>query len=150
MKDIFQKETTEGLISRIENLSPQSQRLWGKMSVSQMLAHCNVTYELVYDNKHPRPNALKRFFIKAFVKNVVVSEKPYKKSIPTAPIFLVGDDKDFEVEKSRLIDYLRRTQELGENYFNGRESLSFGRLNKQEWSNMFYKHLDHHLNQFGV
>ena len=115
-----------------------------------MLAHCNVTYELVYDNKHPRPNALKRFFIKAFVKNVVVSEKPYKKSIPTAPIFLVGDDKDFEVEKSRLIDYLRRTQELGENYFNGRESLSFGRLNKQEWSNMFYKHLDHHLNQFGV
>ena len=150
MKDIFQKETTEGLISRIENLSPQSQRLWGKMSVSQMLAHCNVTYELVYDNKHPRPNALKRFFIKAFVKNVVVSEKPYKKSIPTAPIFLVGDDKDFEVEKSRLIIYLRRTQELGENYFNGRESLSFGRLNKQEWSNMFYKHLDHHLNQFGV
>ena len=150
MKDIFQKETTEGLISRIENLSPQSQRLWGKMSVSQMLAHCNVTYELVYDNKHPRPNALKRFFIKAFVKNIVVSEKPYKKSIPTAPIFLVGDDKDFEVEKSRLIDYLRRTQELGENYFNGRESLSFGRLNKQEWSNMFYKHLDHHLNQFGV
>ena len=150
MKNIFQKETTEGLISRIENLSPQSQRLWGKMNVSQMLAHCNVTYELVYDNKHPRPNALKRFFIKAFVKNVVVSEKPYKKSIPTAPIFLVGDDKDFEVEKSRLIDYLRRTQELGENYFNGRESLSFGRLNKQEWSNMFYKHLDHHLNQFGV
>ena len=150
MKDIFQKETTESLISRIENLSPQSQRLWGKMNVSQMLAHCNVTYELVYDNKHPRPNALKRFFIKAFVKNVVVSEKPYKKSIPTAPIFLVGDDKDFEVEKSRLIDYLRRTQELGENYFNGRESLSFGRLNKQEWSNMFYKHLDHHLNQFGV
>ena len=150
MKNIFQKETTEGLISRIENLSPQSQRLWGKMNVSQMVAHCNVTYELVYDNKHPRPNALKRFFIKAFVKNVVVSEKPYKKSIPTAPIFLVGDDKDFEVEKSRLIDYLRRTQELGENYFNGRESLSFGRLNKQEWSNMFYKHLDHHLNQFGV
>ena len=150
MKNIFQQETTEGLISRIEDLSPQSQRLWGKMSVSQMLAHCNVTYELVYDNKHPRPNALKRFFIKAFAKKVVVGEKPYKKSIPTAPIFLVSDDKDFEAEKRRLIDYLRRTQELGEPYFDGNESLSFGRLTKQEWNNMFYKHLDHHLNQFGV
>ena len=150
MKNIFQQETTEGLISRIEDLSPQSQRLWGKMSVSQMLAHCNVTYELVYDNKHPRPNALKRFFIKAFAKKVVVGEKPYKKSIPTAPIFLVSDDKDFEAEKRRLIDYLRRTQELGEPYFDGKESLSFGRLTKQEWNNMFYKHLDHHLNQFGV
>ena len=62
----------------------------------------------------------------------------------------MSDDKDFETEKRRLIDYLRRTQELGENYFDGKESLSFGRLNKQQWNNMFYKHLDHHLRQFGV
>ncbi|MCJ8164098.1 hypothetical protein MKJ04_04535 [Pontibacter sp. E15-1] len=30
------------------------------------------------------------------------------------------------------------------------ESHSFGRLSSQEWNNMFYKHLDHHLSQFGV
>ena len=52
MKNIFEKDTTEEVISRIEKLSPESQRLWGRMSVSQMLAHCNVTYEMVYDNKN--------------------------------------------------------------------------------------------------
>lgn len=150
MKNIFEKDTTEEVISRIEKLSPESQRQWGKMSVSQMLAHCNVTYEMVYDNKHPKPGAIKRFFIKSFAKALVVGDKPYKQNLPTAPVFLVSDDKDFETEKRRLIDYLRRTQELGENYFDGKESLSFGRLNKQQWNNMFYKHLDHHLRQFGV
>ena len=138
------------MVSRIEKLSPHTQGLWGKMNVSQMLAHCNVTYEMVYDNKHPRLNFLKRFFIKAFAKNVVVGEKPYKKGMPTAPVFIMSDNKDFETEKRRLIDYLYRTQELGEEHFEGKESLSFGPLNKQEWNNMFYKHLDHHLNQFGV
>jgi hypothetical protein len=59
-------------------------------------------------------------------------------------------DKDFEAEKSRLIAYIERTQQLGENEFDGKESESFGVLTKTEWSNMMYKHLDHHLQQFGA
>jgi hypothetical protein len=31
-----------------------------------------------------------------------------------------------------------------------KEPLSFGALTKTEWSNMLYKHLDHHLTQFGA
>ena len=50
----------------------------------------------------------------------------------------------------RLIDYINRTQQLGENHFDGKESHSFGPLTKTEWNNMFYKHLDHHLAQFGA
>lgn len=44
MKNIFQTEVTQEIISRINNLLPNTPALWGKMSVSQMLAHCNVTY----------------------------------------------------------------------------------------------------------
>jgi hypothetical protein len=60
------------------------------------------------------------------------------------------DAKNFEKEKNRLMGYLIKTQELGEAYFDQKESHSFGKLSKTEWSNMFYKHLDHHLSQFGV
>ena len=88
--------------------------------------------------------------LKTFVKNAVVSEKPYKKNGPTAPEFLIKDEKNFDTEKNRLIVYITKTQELGDNYFDNKESHSFGKLTKTEWSNMFYKHLDHHLNQFGV
>lgn len=58
--------------------------------------------------------------------------------------------RNFVEEKARLIDYLIKTQKLGENHFDGMESHSFGNLTKEEWNIMFYKHLDHHLSQFGV
>jgi len=150
MKNVFQQEDVKEIIARIEQLTPNSQRLWGTMDVAQMLAHCNVTYELVYDNKHPKANFLKRFILKLFVKNIVVSEKPYKKNNPTAPEFVIADERDFELEKKRLIDYINKTQALGTTFFEGKESNSFGNLTANEWNNTFYKHLDHHLQQFNV
>ena len=115
-----------------------------------MMAHCCVAYEMVYENKHKAPNAFMKFFLKLFVKDMVVGPKPYKKNSQTAPAFLIKDERDFETEKARLISYLKKTQELGAEHFDDKESLSFGKLSKAEWNVMFYKHLDHHLAQFGV
>ncbi len=150
MKNIFTKEVTEEVIQRIENLTSETQPIWGKMSVAQMLAHCCVTYEMIYTDKHPKPNAFTKFMLKLFVKKIVVSEKSYAKNGRTAPQFLITDEKVFATEKQRLIDYINQTQKLGATYFEGKESNSFGKLTKKEWNNMFYKHLDHHLTQFGV
>ena len=150
MKNIFEKSVTDEVIGRINKLTTDSKPLWGKMSVDQMLAHCNVTYEFEYEDKHPKPTGFKKWLIKLLAKNLVVGEKPYKKNSRTAPEFIMVDKKNFETEKGRLIAYLIKTQELGENHFDGKDSHSFGPLTKTEWSNMFYKHLDHHLNQFGV
>lgn len=150
MKNAFIKTDTEDFINRINQLTPETKALWGKMDVSQMLSHCNVTYEFLYDDIHPKPNAFMKLILKLFVKKMVVNEKSYKPNNPTAPQFIITSDKNFEVEKGRLIDYINRTQELGEAYFDGKESHSFGKLNKTEWNNMFVKHLDHHFKQFGV
>jgi hypothetical protein len=150
MKNVFTPEITEELVARINKLHSYSRPLWGKMNVAQMLAHCNVTYELVYDDKHPIPNPIMKFLIKLFVKDYVVNEKPFKQNGHTAPHFKIVDTKDFEAEKRRLITYLQKTQQLGEIHFEGKESHSFGKLTSQQWNNMFYKHLNHHLNQFGV
>ncbi|RFC53765.1 DUF1569 domain-containing protein [Brumimicrobium aurantiacum] len=150
MKNIFEKEVTEEVVARINALDAQSIPQWGKMSVDQMLAHCSVSYELVYENKHPKPKGIKKWMLKTLVKKVVVNEKPYKKNGMTAPEFLIADQKVFDQEKNRLIAYIKKTQELGENHFDGKESHSFGKLTSQEWNNMFYKHLNHHLTQFGV
>ena len=150
MKNIFKIEVTNEVIERIEKLTMNSQPNWGKMSVSQMLAHCSVTYEMVYTDKHAKPNVLTKFMLKLFVKKIVVSEKRYAKNGRTAPQFLIVDEKDFQTEKKKLIDYIKKTQELGTTYFEGKESHSFGKLSSVEWNNSFYKHLNHHLDQFGV
>ncbi|SFE04805.1 DUF1569 domain-containing protein [Flavobacterium phragmitis] len=150
MQNIFLLEDCEELISRINKLKSDSQPLWGKMSVDQMLAHCNVTYEMVYDDIHPKPNAFLRLILKYFVKKKVVDETPYPRNIKTAPQFIISGNRNFNIEKERLISYIKRTQELGKNSFEGKESLSFGKLSSEEWNNMFAKHLDHHFAQFGV
>ncbi|EDM43403.1 hypothetical protein SCB49_00100 [unidentified eubacterium SCB49] len=150
MKDIFTKQVTDEVISRINALEVTTQPNWGKMSVDQMLAHCNVTYEMVYENKYSKPMVIKKWLMKTFIKNIVVGEKPFKKNSRTAPEFVMAGDKDFEAEKNRLIAHLQKTQELGGAHFEGKESLSFGPLTKNEWNNMFYKHIDHHLTQFNV
>ncbi|RNI25693.1 DUF1569 domain-containing protein [Rufibacter latericius] len=150
MKNVFEQRDVAEVLARIDHLSPTSQPLWGKMTVAQMLAHCNVMYEMAFENIHAKPNPFMRLILKLLVKSKVVNEEPYQKNIRTAPQFLIKETKDFELEKSRLIDYIQKTRKLGKNYFEGKESLSFGKLNSQEWNNMFYKHLDHHLRQFGV
>ena len=150
MKNIFLKEVTDEVIGRIEKLTNTSQPNWGKMSVGQMLAHCCVTYEMVYTDKHSKPNAFAKLMLKLFVKKIVVSDKPYAKNGRTASQFIISDEREFESEKTRLINFINKTQELGESAFDGKESHSFGALNSEEWNNMFYKHLDHHLTQFGV
>ena len=150
LPDIFTKEVSEAVIQRIQALKPDTQPLWGKMGVAQMLGHCNVTYEMAYENKHAKPNFFVRLLLKAFVKNGVVGEGPYKKNTPTASAFIIKDERKFELEKQRLIDFIRKTQALGGASFSNKESLSFGPLSTTEWNNLFYKHLDHHLAQFGV
>ena len=151
LPNIFTKEVSDGIITRISNLTPETQRQWGKMDVARMLAHCCVTYEMVYEpDKHPKPNLVIGLILKLFVKRVVTNEKPFKRNNPTGPQFIMKSDKDFETEKRRLIAYIAKTQALGENEFDGKTSASFGVLDKTGWNNMFYKHLDHHLTQFGV
>lgn len=150
MKNIFDPSNSAELLQRIEQLNPNSKALWGKMDVAQMLAHCNVAYELVYDPQHPKPTGLKKWLLKTFVKDAVVGEKPYKRNSRTAPEFIISGEKKFEVEKSRLVEFLQKTQQLGVAHFDQKESHSFGKLSHTEWSNLFYKHLDHHLQQFGA
>ncbi len=150
LPNIFNKEISNEVIKRTNNLTPNTKANWGKMNVGQMLAHLSVMYEMVYDDKHKKPNAFMKFMLKSFIKNAVVNEKPYKRNSQTAPVFIIKGEKDFEIEKNRLIAYINKTQELGEATFDGKESHSFGVLNKTEWNNLFYKHIDHHLTQFGV
>ncbi len=147
---IYDASVAQSLISRIDQLTSETAAKWGKMNVSQMLAHCCVTYEYIFDERKDKPNFLLKLMLKTIVKGKVVSETPYSQNGPTGPAFIIADQKDFEKEKSRLISYIHKVTEKGASFFEGKESVSFGTLTSAEWNNMMFKHLDHHLKQFGV
>ena len=148
--NLFEASVTDKVKSRINQLTHETQPLWGKMNVANMLGHCNVTYEMLYETKHAKPGGFARFMLKLFVKQAVVGPKPYPKNSRTAPAFLIVDQREFEQEKERLLTYIDRVHAEGAAAFEQRESHSFGPLTVDQWNSMMYKHLDHHLKQFGV
>lgn len=151
LPNIFDSQVTAQLVERLEKIKPGTQPLWGRMNAGQMLAHCNVSYEYVFEpDKYKPASAFIKLMLKWFLKKTVVNEIPYKKNSQTGPDFKITDERDFEKEKTRLIAFITKTRELGANHFEGLESHSFGKLNATEWNNMFYKHLDHHFRQFGA
>lgn len=122
------------------------------MTVGQMLAHVAVPYEYEFmpEKYGPPAKGFKRSIMRLLLKSMVAGPKPYKKNSRTASDFLITETKEFEFERDRLIEYLRKTQQLGVDHFVAKPSHSLGSLTSEEWNNMFFKHLDYHLKQFGV
>lgn len=151
MQNVFDAKEAQNYIDRINKLTPETQRKWGKMSVDQVLAHMNVAYSFIFTpEKHKKPSFIAKFLLKNFVKPKIVNEKPYKQSLPTSPVFIIADQRNFEDEKKKLIGNIQRVQQLGKEAFEGKENMNFGVMTAQEWNNMLAKHLNHHLEQFGV
>ena len=146
----FDPKTTEITFQRLEKLNHTSTPQWGKMNSAQMLAHLNVTYDLTYGKTKRNYSFFEKLMMKLFVKGIVSSEKPYAKNSRTGPDFIIADERDFEKEKSIFVDYVKQTEAHGSKHFEGRENPAFGVMTSKEWSNQFYKHIDHHLTQFGV
>lgn len=151
MQNVFDAKDAQEYINRINNLTPETQRKWGKMSVDQVLAHLNVAYDLTFTpEKFPKPSFIAKFLLSRFVKSKITNEIPYKQSLPTSPVFIIADERNFEEEKAKLIGNIQRVQQLGREAFEGKENINFGKMTAQCWNNMFAKHLNHHLEQFGV
>ncbi len=148
--DIFNPETTKSVLSRLEKLTANTTPEWGKMNAAQMLAHLNVGYDLTYHNTNANYGWFTKMMLKLFVKKSVVGEKPYPKNSRTGPDFLITEDKNFEKEKTKLVNHIKATEKKGAAFFEGYESQGFGELTSKEWSNLFYKHIDHHFTQFGL
>ncbi len=149
--DLYDPAIAERAVARILSLSPGTAPLWGRMSATQMLAHCNVAYEMTFEpGRHRRPNAAVRLLLRLLVKPQAVGTEPYGHGARTAPQFIIRDDRNFERERDRLVAYVWQTVERGPAWFEGRTSDSFGPLTAVQWNNLLSKHLDHHLSQFGA
>lgn len=126
MQNVFDAKEAQQYIDRINQLTPETQRKWGKMSVSQMLAHCNVAYSLALEpEKHKKPSFIAKFLLSRFVKPKITSENTYKQNLPTSPVFIISNERDFEEEKKKLIGNIQRVQQLGREAFEGKRAHQF-------------------------
>ncbi|MEM7162108.1 MAG: DUF1569 domain-containing protein [Bacteroidota bacterium] len=144
--DLFQDRIFEDTLQRINQIKEGDQAQWGTMDPAQMFAHCAEVQE-VLNGKELKNSPLFIRLFKGFIRKSVLSDKPYKMSSPTHPQYQVEADRDFEIEKSRLIKALRELKK-SEDFGSSTHSL-FGKMSNEERSWAAYKHLDHHLRQYG-
>ena len=150
LPSVYERKTNEDLFIRLDKIKFDAKPKWGKMDAPKMLAHLNIAYDLAFERIFAKPNIFMKLLIILFIKKVVTNEIPYKQNSPTAPVFIISNEKDFEAEKAKLIANIKEVQSKGAAFFEGKVNQSFGKLTAIEWNNMFYKHLNHHFNQFGV
>ena len=147
---IYNTEDYQHILERIGALTPDTQPRWGKMSVGQMLSHCNAIQEVMNGAKGLKGTPFIARLFKGMIRNAVVNDKPFKQGLQTHPQYRQTSPKDFETEKSRLLSSLKTFVEMNEADAATLEHPLFGRMTREERGWSTYKHLDHHLQQFGV
>ena len=149
---LFDDAKRNEIIARIYQLTPEAQGLWGKMNANQMICHCTdglrgCLGEL--DNKTDESNFLSRSLVKFLVLYVM----PIPKNVPTAKRVDQMQDgtkpTDFETDRKTLLEFIKKMTSKPDD-FAWSPHFRFGALNRDEWGILCYKHLDHHLKQFGV
>ena len=149
MHNFFDAPHGDALCARVEALGPDAVRQWGKMSVAQMLAHCSIAVEAA-NGARPMKQVFIGKILTPFVRKSFVGPKPYSRNSPTGPPLVVKDERDFATEKARLLAALRRLRDGGPEAAARHPHGFIGRMTGEEWGLVQWKHVDHHLRQFGA
>lgn len=149
MKNLFDASVYAETRERLSRLQPGAQRVWGKMTVAQMLAHCRKAFRVPLSETQP-PKLYPFALIGWLMKKKLYDDIPWKRGLPTAPAFIIKDERDFEKEKAGLLALVQHFHEAGPERAARIIHPVFGRFTGEQWGKAMYKHLDHHLQQFGA
>jgi hypothetical protein len=149
MQTIFDPSTRDDVLRRIDAVQPGSERQWGKMSAGQMFEHLARTLEMPA-GRRPTNQVFIGKLISWIFKSQFLGEKPFSRNSPTGPEFIVKDDPSLEAGRAKVKAMLAELCAGGEQGCDGRVHAFFGPLTGAQWGVGTYKHVDHHLRQFGV
>lgn len=150
MKEIFNVQTINELTSRIQQLDDSSTAEWGKMNVYQMLKHCSENEKLMLRERTFKRVFLGRLFGKMVLKSHLKDDKPLDKNSPTHPDLKFTDNGDVESQKQILLQLLKKYPVKQTTDYSDFIHPFFGKMDYEQIGKWSYKHLDHHLRQFGV
>lgn len=150
MKSLRNEQCREELIKRINSLSPDAKAAWGKMNVEQMLSHLVQSGDLPFESTVPdRSNWMSRNVIKPLAFYLL----PMPKEVPTSP--QIDQQQDgrpplgFETDRALVIESLHKVGSIAKDQ-KCLDHPFFGPMSANDWCLLGYKHVDHHLKQFGA
>ena len=150
MKNLFDAARAAEIDRRIASVEPGSPARWGRMDAAQAMAHCAAGVAMATGDIRP-PRALAGRIFGALVKRLAFrDDAPMRPNSPTVTELRVADERDMATEKARLRARLAEFAAGGAARCTTHPHPFFGKLTPDEWAVLMYKHLDHHLRQFGA
>jgi hypothetical protein len=147
MKSLFDDKERQNIIARINSINEVSERHWGKMKPSQMLLHAQAPIKIAIGELKLSQNLI-FMILGPLVKRKLMKDEPFEHNLPTHKSFVVSFDPNLETEKQNLV-------KLIEKFNSEKDHLAikhpiFGKMSTENWDVLLWKHLDHHLRQFGA
>jgi hypothetical protein len=149
MKTIFNADDNAELIFRINQLSETTPAVWGQMNTAQMMAHCRMSMEIAFGLRKNQRHWVGIFF-GDFAKKRQLKVKQFDRNMPAYSKLRITDERNFEEEKDKLTAIIKLALDKGEAGLVKCPHPYFRHFKPGEWSQLNWKHLDHHLRQFAV
>jgi Protein of unknown function (DUF1569) len=147
MKTLFDPAAREQIRARVDRLTPERKPLWGRMDAGRAVVHLTSQLRAALGELECRPK--KTPMNNWLMRRLVIYWLPWPKGSPTAPEFLATPPATWDEDLAALRSAIDR--------FGAREEggawpphPAFGPLTGHMWGVLAWRHLDHHLRQFGV
>lgn len=150
MDMLFDPAGAARVVERIESLTPESERQWGKLDAPGMLAHCRLALQAALTDRMQKQALIGKLLAWTVKGKMVGSDKPFSRNSPTHPKLIQASPEALEAEKAQLIEAVRAFAAKGSDGMPTGPHPFFGKMTPDQWHMLMSKHLDHHLRQFGV
>lgn len=151
MKNLFNQQDKDEIVKRLSELSSTHLPKWGKMNAHEAVVHMTDPLRCAIGE---RPVPLNPSILSKWPLNKLVSQYlTWPKGAPTAPEFIQGakgsPPLEFERDKQELVLLIHRFSQH-QNSIPFPVQPMFGNLNNKEWARLMWRHINHHLKQFGL
>lgn len=150
MQTLFDQKTHKDILIRIDQLKENSKPIWGQMDVAQMVKHCQMPLLMACGKIQISDEVgfFKKMLLKLY-KPIMYNDKPWPENVSTSKDYKITGHYDLNVEREQLKIIITEFHNKALNIYWPKHPF-FGNFKTDEWGKMQYKHLDHHLRQFGV
>lgn len=147
-RTIFDPTSRNQLLDRLTHLRPDSARRWGRMTPNEMMCHLEDSMRVATGESTARPR--KSMMSNPLLRTLIVHYIPWPKGkAQTVPEMLATRPSEFEADRQRLSEWLRKAGERGPNAAWAVHP-AFGKMSGRDYGVLIYRHVDYHLRQFGV
>lgn len=148
MKSLSDESARSAVILRLSALASDAQPAWGRLTAPRMLCHAADTLRMAL-GELPTAPPTKLAFTRFPLKQLLLYIVPMARNLPTAPELLTTAPDSFEADRERVAKLIQRFADTPASGMGPRHPF-FGPLSWPQWAALQWRHLDHHLRQFGV